>query len=335
MFKIRVCMLLMCFLAATCQAGKVEEIKARGYLKCGVSTGLAGFSYVDESGKWAGFDVDFCRATAAAVLGDADKVEYTPLTAKNRFSALQSGEIDVLIRTTTWNFTRDAGLGLNFSVVNFYDGQAFMVPKSLKVEHVYDLDGASICMQQGTTTEINAQQYFAKRGLEFKPVYFDRYDQMLLSYQSGRCDAVTGDASAMAALRSVAQSPEDQIILPERISKEPLSVMVKDDDANWLTLTRWVVWATLAAEELEISQKNLDEKMLDPDQHVADFLQVDADAAAALGVSRHFTEAIVREVGNYGEIFARHLGKETPFGLERGQNALWRNGGLMYPAPFN
>ena len=327
--------LIISVTSLTTQASKIDEIKTRGHLKCGVSSGLPGFSYVDDQGVWRGFDVDFCRATAAAIFGDPDKVDFTPLTSKTRFSALQSGEIDVLIRNTTWNFSRDVSLGLGFSAINFYDGQAFMVPKSLKVKHVYDLDGASICMVQGTTTEMNTQQYFEKRGLEYKAVYFEKTDQMVVSYQAGRCDAMTGDASAMLGLKSILQEPSEQIILPERISKEPLAIMVKDDDPQWLKLTRWVVWATLEAEELVITQGNIEDKLIQPDQHTSDFLEVDADAARQVGVPVNFTEHIIRAVGNFGEIYDRHFGKGSAFQMDRGQNALWLNGGLMYPPPFN
>ena len=322
---------LCCCLAA----GTVDTVRERGYLKCGVSTGLPGFSHMDAQGKWQGFDVDFCRAAAAAIFDNPDKVEFTPLTSKTRFTALQSGEIDVLIRNTTWNLSRSASLGLSFAAVNFYDGQAFMVPKSMNVHHVYDLDGASICMVQGTTTEMTTQQYFEKRSLDFRPVYFEKADQMIMSYQAGRCDAMTGDASAMIALQNIMQAPEEQIILAERISKEPLAIMVRDDDPEWIKLHRWTLWATLTAEELQVDQENIDERLANADARTTTLFFIDEISARNLGVGRDFAVNIIRNVGNYSDIFERHFGKQTPFDLPRGQNALWLNGGLMYAAPFN
>ena len=322
--------------AMNVSASTLEDVQARGVLKCGVSTGLAGFAAPNDSGQWEGLDVDLCRAVAAAVLGDSEKVEYVPLTSKVRFEVLKSGEIDVLSRVTTWTFTRDASLGLNFAGVNYYDGQGFMVPKALGVTSAKELDGASICIQTGTTTELNAAEYFKLNGMTYEPVPVETSAEGRSNYLAGRCDVYTTDASALAAQRSVFENPADHMVLPEIISKEPLGPVVRHGDDQWLDIVKWSHNAMLNAEELGINSKNLDERGANNKDPSAQGLlgTNEAKLGAMLGLDKKWAYNIIKQVGNYSESFERNVGKETALKLDRGLNALWINGGIQYAPPL-
>ncbi|NRA22228.1 MAG: amino acid ABC transporter substrate-binding protein [Oceanospirillaceae bacterium] len=322
--------------AMNVSASTLEDVQERGVLKCGVSTGLAGFAAPNDSGQWEGLDVDLCRAVAAAVLGDSEKVEYVPLTSKVRFEVLKSGEIDVLSRVTTWTFTRDASLGLNFAGVNYYDGQGFMVPKALGVTSAKELDGASICIQTGTTTELNAAEYFKLNGMTYEPVPVETSAEGRSNYLAGRCDVYTTDASALAAQRSVFENPADHMVLPEIISKEPLGPVVRHGDDQWLDIVKWSHNAMLNAEELGINSKNLDERGANNKDPSAQGLlgTNEAKLGAMLGLDKKWAYNIIKQVGNYSESFERNVGKETALKLDRGLNALWINGGIQYAPPL-
>ncbi len=321
--------------AGTAYAGPtVDSIKQRGQLRCGVNTGLAGFSSPDSAGKWSGLDVDICRAVAAAVLGDANKVAYTPLSTQQRLTALQSGEIDILSRNTTWSLTRDTQ-GMDFGPVVYYDGQGFMVRKDLGVKSAKELNGATICVQPGTTTELNLSDWFRANNLTFKSVVIESLDEVSAAYFAGRCDAFTTDGSQLASLRaSVAQKPDDHVILPELISKEPLAPVVRHGDDQWLDIVKWTVYALLEAEEKGITAANVDEKLKSTDPTIQRMLGAQAGMGTALGLDDKWAYRAIKSVGNYGEIFDRHVGKASPFKLERGQNALYTQGGLMYAPPI-
>ncbi|HYC02987.1 MAG TPA: amino acid ABC transporter substrate-binding protein [Azospirillaceae bacterium] len=321
--------------AGTAVAGPtVDSIKQRGQLRCGVNTGLAGFSSPDSAGKWSGLDVDICRAVAAAVLGDANKVAYTPLSTQQRLTALQSGEIDILSRNTTWSLTRDTQ-GMDFGPVVYYDGQGFMVRKDLGVKSAKELNGATICVQPGTTTELNLSDWFRANNLTFKSVVIESLDEVSAAYFAGRCDAFTTDGSQLASLRaSVAQKPDDHVILPELISKEPLAPVVRHGDDQWLDIVKWTVYALLEAEEKGITAANVDEKLKSTDPTIQRMLGAQAGMGTALGLDDKWAYRAIKSVGNYGEIFDRHVGKASPFKLERGQNALYTQGGLMYAPPI-
>jgi len=322
--------------ATGAQAGQTfDQIKARGIVHCGVSTGLAGFSLADSQGKWAGLDVDLCRALAVALFNDDTKVKYQALTAQQRFTALQSGEVDLLSRNTTYTLTRDTSLGLNFSGVNFYDGQGFMVPKKLNVKSAKELAGATVCVQPGTTTELNLADYFRANRMQFKPVVIERLEEVNAAYFSGRCDVLTTDASGLAAVRSKdAPNPNDHVILPELISKEPLGPAVRHGDDQWADLVRWTHYAMVEAEELGVDSKNADEMLKSPNPGVQRLLGVTGGLGKMLGVDDKFAYNIVKKVGNYGEAFERNVGSGSPLKLERGTNALWTKGGLQYAIPF-
>ena len=319
------------------QAGKdLDNIKRRGELICGVSTGLAGFSAADSQGKWSGLDVDYCKGVAAAVLNDANKVRYVPLTAPQRFTALQSGEIDVLSRNTTWTLTRDASLGMHFVGVTFYDGQGFMVPKSLNVKSAKQTKGATVCVQGGTTTELNMTDYSRTNNLQWKPVVFDNLQATNAAYFAGRCQIYTTDASGLAAIRSKeAKNPADHVILPELISKEPLGPSVRRGDDEFFAIAKWVSFALLEAEELGITQANVDQqKASSTNPNVRRLLGAgNEDTGKLLGLDKDWAYRVIKAVGNYGEIFERNVGPNTPVGLPRGRNNLWSNGGLMYAPP--
>jgi len=322
--------------AMNVSASTLEDVQARGVLKCGVSTGLAGFAAPNDSGQWEGLDVDLCRAVAAAVLGDSEKVEYVPLTSKVRFEVLKSGEIDVLSRVTTWTFTRDNSLGLNFAGVNYYDGQGFMVPKALGVTSAKGLDGASICIQTGTTTELNAAEYFKLNGMTYEPVPVETSAEGRQNYIAGRCDVYTTDASALAAQRSVFEDPTAHVVLPEIISKEPLGPVVRHGDDQWFDIVKWSHNAMLNAEELNITSKNLDERGANAADPAAQGLlgTNEAKLGAMLGLDKKWAYNIIKQVGNYSESFERNVGKETALKLDRGLNALWTNGGIQYAPPL-
>ncbi|MFK4753322.1 amino acid ABC transporter substrate-binding protein [Oceanobacter antarcticus] len=321
-------------LSITAQAGTLEDVQKRGAVSCGVSTGLAGFSQKDEKGNWSGIDVDVCRAVAAAVLGDASKVQYKPLTAKERFTALQSGEVDMLSRNTTWTLTRDASLGLNFVGVNYYDGQGFMVSKNLGVSSVNDLDGATVCIQAGTTTELNLADYFRAHGMEYTAITFDTSDQTRAGFESGRCDVLTSDQSQLYALRIGLQKPENAMVLPEVISKEPLGPVVRQGDDAWFNIVKWSLAAIIEAEYLGISSATAATAAKSGTPEQKRLLGSDGDAGSKLGLSADWANNIVSQVGNYSEVFERNVGSGSPLKIARGLNAQWNKGGIMYSNPI-
>ena len=323
------------FAATSVQAATMDDVKARGTLKCGVNTGLAGFAATDDQGNWKGLDIDVCRAVAAAVLGDATKVEYIGLSGKDRFTALQSGEIDMLARNSTWTFDRDVNLGFEFVGVNYYDGQGFLVRKDLGVASAKELGGASVCVQTGTTTELNLADYFRSNGMELKSVVFETSDQTREAYIQGRCDAFTTDASGLAAERSVMPDPENHIILPEIISKEPLGPLVRHGDNQWGDIVRWALNTMIVAEEFGITSQNVDEiKGSSTNPEVRRMLGVEGDIYQKAGWSPDFAYNIIKQVGNYGESFEANVGLKTPLALARGLNEMWSKGGLLYAPPF-
>ncbi|SMF05156.1 L-glutamine-binding protein /L-glutamate-binding protein /L-aspartate-binding protein /L-asparagine-binding protein [Tistlia consotensis] len=313
----------------------LENVKSRGQLKCGVSTGLAGFSQPNAQGKWEGFDVDYCRAVAAAIFGDPDKVAFTPTTAKERFTALQSGEIDILSRNTTWTLSRDVQLGFEFVGTDYYDGQGFMIRKDMGISSAKQLDGASVCIQTGTTTELNLADFFRSHNMKFEPVTIDTSDQAREAYEAGRCDVYTTDASGLAAQRASMADPSAHVILPEIISKEPLGPLVRHGDNNWGDIGRWVLNAMITAEEDGVTSKNVDEMKTSSDNpEVKRLLGVEGEMGAMLGLPNEWAYNIIKSVGNYSEVFERNVGVKTPLGLERGLNALWKDGGILYSPPF-
>lgn len=323
-------------MAAPAHAGKtLDGIKARGQVVCGVNTGLAGFSAADSSGKWTGLDVDMCRAVAAATLGDAEKVKYVPLNAQQRFTALQSGEVDILSRNTTFTLTRDASLGLNSTMVTYYDGQGFMVPVKSKIKSAKQLKGQTVCVQSGTTTEKNLTDYSKANGLNIKPVVFEKLEAAENAYFTGRCIAYTTDASGLASTRNkVAKDPKEHVILPELISKEPLGPMVRRGDDEWFAIVKWTIYGLLEAEEYGITQANVDSlKAESKDPVVQRILGTSEDTGKLLGLSKDWMANAVKATGNYGEIFERNVGPKSPLGLPRGLNNQWNKGGLMYAYP--
>ena len=320
--------------AGVASAGTLEDVKARGVLRCIVSPGLAGFAYPDANGVWKGFDIEFCRATAAAILGDPGKIKAVTSTGKTRFTLLNSGEGDVLWRNTTITFSRDVGVKLRFHGVNYYDGQGFLAKKALGVKSAMDLDGASICIQTGTTTELNLADYFHANGMKYEAVTIETNEEARQNYNSGRCDVYTTDASGLAATRSTFSDPENHAILPEIISKEPLGPATRQGDDQWSDIITWVLNATITAEEKGITSANVDAMKNSKDPEILRLLGVEGSQGEELGLSKDWAYNIIKFVGNYGEIFERNVGVNTPIGLERGLNALWTNGGLQYSPPF-
>ncbi|MCC8428416.1 amino acid ABC transporter substrate-binding protein [Reyranella aquatilis] len=322
--------------AGTAYAGKdLDAIKARGQLLCGVSTGVAGFASADSQGKWTGIDVDVCRAVAAAIFGDADKVKFIPTTAQQRFTALQSGEVDLLVRTTTYTLTRDTALGFDFTGINYYDGQGFMVNKKLGVKSAKELNGATVCVQPGTTTELNLADYFRANKMTFKPVVIEKIEEVRAAFFAGRCDVFTTDASGLYATRAAnAPTPDDYIILPEIISKEPLGPVVRHGDNQFADIVRWAFFAMLEAEEYGITSKNVDEMLKSDNPAIKRILGVTPGMGKALGVDEKWVYNIIKQVGNYGEVFDRNVGAGSPLKIARGQNALWTQGGLQYAPPI-
>lgn len=319
------------------QAGStVDKIRARGELVCGVSQGSAGLSLPDSNGRWAGIDADYCRAVSSSVLGDANKVRFVPLSSAQRFAVLQNGEIDVLARNTTWTSTRDASLNLVFTGVIFYDGQGFMVPKKLGVSSARQLDGATVCVQPGTVNEQNLVDYFTAHKMAFKSVVIESLPELEAAFYAGRCDVYLSDASTLAASRaSRATNVEDYVILPERITKSPLSPVVRADDHQWFEINRWVLNALIEAEELGLTSQNVEQERKNSKvPSVRRLLGVDPGIGKAFGLDEEWVARTIRQVGNYGEVFERNVGKSTKLGLERGQNALWSQGGLIYSPPF-
>ncbi|BFL62818.1 amino acid ABC transporter substrate-binding protein [Roseomonas mucosa] len=309
----------------------LDAIKSRGSLVCGVNTGLAGFAQPDSQGVWRGFDVDYCKAVAAAIFGDASKVRYVPTTAQNRFTALQSGEVDMLARNTTWTLSRDTSLGFDFAATTFYDGQGFMVKTSTGVKSAKELDGATICVQPGTTTEQNLTDWARASNVKFTPVVIERLEELVSAFVAGRCDAYTTDASGLAATRSTQPKPDDYVILPELISKEPLAPAVRQGDPGFADLVRWTHFALVTAEELGIDSKNVDSMASSPNPDIQRFVGKNGDLGKMLGVSNDWAVKVIKAVGNYGEVFDRNL---KPIGLPRGKNALWNKDGLQYAPPM-
>ena len=314
------------------QAGTLEDVQKKGHLSCGVSIGTPGFSSPDSGGNWSGMDVDVCRAIAAAVLGNAKKVRFVPLTAKERFIALQSGEVDVLSRNTTWTHTRDTSLGLSFAGVNYYDGQGFMVKKSLGVDSVKELDGASFCVQAGTTTELNLSDYFRSNNMKFKAVTYDTAAQTKSGFEKGRCDALTSDVSQLAGLRSTLANPNSAVVLGDVISKEPLGPVVRKDDNNWFNIVKWSLNAMIEAEELGVTSANIDNTSTSPG--IQRLQGRSGKLNEHLGLGKYWSRDIIKQVGNYGEVFERNIGMSTPIQLPRGVNQLWIKGGILYAPAF-
>ena len=322
--------------SAAANAGATfDNVKKKGFVQCGVSTGIPGFSIADSKGEYKGIDVDLCRAIATTMFGDSTKVKFTPLNTQQRFTALQSGEVDVLTRNTTVTLTRDTTLGLIGVGVNYYDSQGVMVSKDLGVKSAKELNGATICVQPGTTTELNLADWFRGQKIEFKPVVIDKVTEVVRAFESGRCDAFTDDASQLAAVRATqVANPDDYEILPERFSKEPLGPMVRQGDENWLGIVRWTLFALLEAEEYGITQKNVDEMLKSQNPNVQRILGVTPGAGKNMGLDEKWAYNAIKAVGNYGEIFDRNVGKNSKLGLQRGTNALWSQGGAMYPWPI-
>jgi general L-amino acid transport system substrate-binding protein len=321
---------------APAQAGKtLDAIKARGQVVCGVNTGLAGFAQADSSGNWSGLDVDFCRAIAASTLGDANKVKWVPLNAQQRFTALQSGEVDILSRNTTWTLTRDASLGMSFTGVTYYDGQGFMVPSKSKVRSAKQLKGATVCVQSGTTTEKNLTDFSRANNLAIKPVVFDKFEATNAAYFAGRCQAYTTDVSGLASIRNKeAKVPADHVILPELISKEPLGPAVRRGDDEWFAIVRWVVFGLIEAEEAGLTQANVEAMQKESKDPVINrLLGSTEDSGKLLGLDKDWLLRAVKATGNYGEIFERNVGPKSPLGLPRGANNLWSKGGVVYAPP--
>ncbi|MDX3929653.1 MAG: amino acid ABC transporter substrate-binding protein [Shinella sp.] len=316
-------------------ADTLSDVKAKGFVQCGVNTGLAGFASPDSAGNWTGLDVDLCKAIAAAIFADATKVRYTPTTAQSRFTALQSGEVDVLSRNTTWTISRDTALGLNFRVVNYYDGQGFMVPKSLNVKSALELSGAAVCVQSGTTTELNLADYFRSNNLQYNPVVFEKLEEVNAAYQAGRCDVYTTDQSGLYSIRLTLSNPDEHIVLPEIISKEPLGPAVRQGDDRWFDIVSWAHYAMVQAEEFGITQANVDEMKNSENPDIRRFLGTEADTKIGtdLGLDNNWAYNIIKGVGNYGESFDRNVGTGSPLKIERGINALWTKGGLQYAPP--
>lgn len=324
------------FAAGFVAAGTLDDVKAKGFVQCGVSTGLVGFSAADANGNWGGFDVAVCRAVAAATLGDAQAVKFTPTTGKTRFTALASGEIDLLARNTTWTFSRDVDLKFTFAGVNYYDGQGFMVPKDLGVSSAKDLDGATVCIQTGTTTELNLADFFRSNNISYEPVPIETNAEAQQQYLAGACDVYTTDASGLAATRATFEDPAAHVLLPEIISKEPLGPLVRHGDDQWGDIVRWTMNALIAAEELGITSANAKESSMAAGNNpeINRLLGTEGNLGEQLGLSADWAKNAILAGGNYGEIFARNIGESTPIGLARGLNAQWTDGGLIYTPPF-
>lgn len=322
--------------AIPAQAGTLDDVKARGELNCVVSTGLVGFAAPDADGKWAGFDVDFCRAVAAAVLGDGSKVKFVPSTGKTRFTLLNSGEGDILFRNTTETMSRDADLKLTFLPVNYYDGQGFMVPTGIGVTSAKDLDGASVCIQTGTTTELNLADFFRTNNISYEPVPIETNEEARTNYLAGRCDVYTTDASGLAATRAAFEKPDEHMLLPEIISKEPLGGAVRHGDDQWADIGKWVVNALIAAEELGVNAGNVNvlAGSAGDNPSINRLLGSEGDFGSMIGLDKQWAVRAIASGGNYGEIFDRHIGPETPIALQRGLNAQWSDGGILYAAPI-
>lgn len=322
--------------AGLAAAGTLDDVKAAGELKCGVSTGVVGFAMADASGVWDGFDVAVCRSVAAAVLGDGNKVKFVPTTGKTRFTALASGEVDMLARNTTWTYSRDVDLKFDFVGVNYYDGQGFMAPKALGVSSAKDLDGATVCIQTGTTTELNLADFFRANNISYEPVPIETNAEAQAQYLAGACDVFTTDASGLAATRAAFENPDDHVVLPEIISKEPLGPLVRHGDNQWGDIVRWTLNALISAEELGITSANLEKSASAPGNNpeINRLLGTEGDLGGMLGLDKTWAVRAIAVNGNYGEIFEKNIGEATPVGLARGLNAQWTDGGLIYSPPF-
>ena len=320
--------------AGTASAATLDDVKAKGFVQCGVNTGLPGFAMPNDQGEWTGFDVDYCKAIAAAVFGDATKVKFTPLSAKERFTALQSGEVDVLARNTTWTMERDTSLGLNFAGINYYDGQGFIVRKELNLASAKDLQDASICVQTGTTTELNMADFFRTNNITYSPVVFEQLTETNQAYDSGRCVALTTDASGLYATRLQFANPDDHVVLPDIISKEPLGPAVRAGDEQWFDVVKWTHYALINAEELGVTQANVEQMKTSENPEIRRLLGTEGTFGQGIGLDNAWVANIVKGVGNYGEIFERNIGQATPLKIARGQNALWTQGGLQYAPPI-
>lgn len=322
------------FAAQPASAQTLKTVKERGNLVCGVSQGLPGFSNPDDKGTWTGIDVDLCRAIAAAIFNDATKVKYTPLSAKDRFTALQSGEIDVLSRNSTWTLSRDTSLGLNFAAVNYYDGQGFMVRKALKVNSALELNGASVCTQTGTTTELNLADFFRAHKMKYEVIAFATADEVVKAYDAGRCDVFTTDVSQLYAEKLKLANANDHVILPEVISKEPLGPAVRHGDDQWFDIVKWTHFAMINAEELGVSSKNVDDALKSEKPDVRRLAGTEGNLGEQLGLTKDWALRIVKQVGNYGEVFERNVGTGSKLGIARGLNKLWSDGGIQYAPPI-
>jgi general L-amino acid transport system substrate-binding protein len=335
MVKTTIALAVLLTLTAATKAHAQTTVRAvvkKGFIQCGVNTGLAGFSQPDSKGEWRGIDIDLCRAVAAALLADARKVRFTPLNAQQRFTALQSGEIDLLSRNTSWTIARDAGLGINFVGINYYDGQGFMIAKKRNIRSAAQLTGAAVCVQPGTTTELNLADYFRAKKMKFKPVVIEKLEEVLNAYFAGRCDVFTTDVSGLIAARaSRAADPADHVILPEVISKEPLGPAVRHGDDQWFDLVKWSLFAMIDAEELGLTSKTIDQQGKSTDPVVQRFAGATGEFGKMLGIDKRWAYNIIKQVGNYGESFERNL---APLGVPRGINKLWNQGGLMYAPPL-
>src|SRR5438128_7129524 len=337
MKRVSLAVILTAAAALSVQAASAQTLKTvkdRGQLSCGVSQGLPGFSTPDDKGNWTGLDVDICRAIAAAIFNDATKIKFVPLSAKDRFTALQSGEIDVLSRNTTWTLSRDTSLGANFTGVTYYDGQGFLVKKSLKVNSALELNSASVCVQTGTTTEQNLADYFKGNNMKYEVIAFSGADETVKAYESGRCDVFTTDVSQLYAMRLKLANPNDHAVLPEVISKEPLGPMVRHGDDQWFDVVKWTLFAMVDAEELGVTAKNVDEKTKQENPELKRVLGTDGNFGEQLGLSKDWVVRIVKAVGNYGEVFDRNVGAGSKLGIARGLNQLWNKGGIQYAPPI-
>jgi general L-amino acid transport system substrate-binding protein len=322
------------FMAQSAAAQTLKTVKDRGVLNCGSNGTLAGFGLPDANGKWVGLDVDLCRAVAAAIFNDAEKVKFVPLSAKDRFTSLQSGDVDLLARDTTWTSSRDSSLGLTFAGVNYYDGQGFMVRKALKVNSALELNGASVCVQQGTTTELNLSDFFRSHNMQLKPAIFATANEAVKAYDAGRCDAYTTDASSLYSERLRLANANDHILLPEIISKEPLGPVVRQGDDQWFDIVKWTLFAMINAEEFDITSKNIDEMKTSTNPDIKRFVGIEGNYGEQLGLPKDWAVSIVKLVGNYGEVFERNVGSGSPLKIDRGLNKLWNKGGIQYAPPI-
>ncbi len=322
-------------IAGPAVAGTLDDVKARGQLNCGVGEGVPGFSIPDSSGRWTGFDVAMCRAVSAAIFGDPDKIKFVPLSSNQKVLAVATGQVDVTSRTTTWTMQRDAKEGVDFTVIVYYDGQAFMVRKDLGLKSAKELAGGTVCVTAGTTTELNLADFGRANGINFEPVVFDGKKEAVNAYASGRCDALTTDYTQLAAFRTTLADPKAHVILPEIISKEPLAPLVKHGDNQWKDLVTWTIIGLVQAEELGVTQTNVDDmKATTKNPDIQRMLGVSGDYGAYVGLGKDWLYNAIKAVGNYGEIYDRNLGSGSPLGMERGKNALWTKGGLLYVPPI-